>query len=563
MTSRERVLVILFLGAVVLLGGGGLCHLCFLKPYSALRTRLQVAQKEIDAKKAEIKSEEDEISHAEKLDPRLTRWDTYSLPDTTNRDPEKLQRHVSDERVKYESYLFELLKEAGFQGISTASKEADARSVAQFANKLPVYTRLTYTVEAKASFNSVVKMFKAFYGAEKLHQVREFKIRKPLLANANRGTNPGGPGAPGGADGQGGPDRSLLDVTMNVEALIVTGAKPREARKAEDKPRPVVPQRPSRDPDPLGLDAEEAEEQAITTPVTTGAVSILAPHRHYEDMLEKNIYTGQGVDGRLTENPRDVLDAVHLVMMERKLNPEAGWFDPPKLWWAEFRNQGEKDKSYKCTPDKADDSGFTIKDRWTKTVIKGAVVDANIRGVVIKVEGRYHKMYLGDSFDDVMNPPLAEDGKIPLDSEREPLDKYTRGSWTGVPARDPEEPSEILRVVTLAKTTDTGRRWEVDFADPVRKRDYTCTPDSSIRNAFAIKDRKSVVVLSGTVVDANTLGAVIKVDELFYKIRIGQSFSEAIKAPLKEYTRGDWKAPPADGEAKKDRPDGKKADKGN
>ncbi len=120
-------------------------------------------------------------------------------------------------------------------------------------------------------------------------------------------------------------------------------------------------------------------------------------------------------------------------------------------------------------------------------------------------------------------------------------------------------------MVTLAKTTDTGRRWEVEFTDPVRKREYTCTPDSDIRNAFTIQDRKKVVVLSGTVVDANPLGAVIKVDDLFYKMKIGQSFSEARAAPLKEYTRGDWKvpsAPPTDGEEKKDKPDEKKGDKG-
>jgi hypothetical protein len=557
MTSRERVLVIVFLTAVTVLGGGGMFHLFFLKPYNALRTRLQVAQKEIDAKKAEIKSEEDEIRHAEKLDPRLTRWDTYSLPDTTNRETEKLQRHVSDERVKYESYLFELLKESGFQGISTASKEADARSVPQYANKLPVYTRLTYTVEAKASFNSVVKMFKTFYGAEKLHQVREFKIRKPLLQNVNRGPAPVGP-IVRAADGQNGPDRGLLDVTMTVEALIVTGAKPREARKPEDKPRPAAPQRPGRrDADPLDFDAEEAEEQ-VTTPVNTATVSILAPHRHYEDMLERNIYTGRGADGTLTENPRDVLGAVRLVMIEHVANPEAGWFDPPKIWKIEFIDQGVKDKYYRCTPDKADDNSFNVKDKYgSKTVIKGTVVDANIHGVVIKVDNRYHKMKLGDFFDEVMNPPLAENGKVPLDPEREPLDKYTRGSWTGLPTPNPEEPSEILKVVTLAKTTDTGRRWEVKFADPVRKEEYTCTPDSSVINAFALKDRKNVVVLSGTVVDANTLGAVIKVDNLFYKIKIGQSFKAALDSPLKEYTRGDWKVPPT-GEDKKDEKTGDK-----
>ena len=278
MTSRERGLLVVFLGAVVVIGGGGAFHFLFLKPYNALRNRMLTAQKDIDAKTEEIKTEEDEIKRAERMDPRQIHWEYTSIPDSPSRDRETLRTHISDERVRYESYLFDLLKESGFQGISTASKDIDSLNVPLYANKLPVYTRLTYTVEAKASFTSIVKMFKAFYEANKLHQIREFKIRKPPLpGGGNRGQRsarlapaaPGTPGVPKGAVPQVGPDRgatnNILDVNMTVEALIVTGAKPPEGA------RPPMTRRAG--PPPRSGATGRARAGATRTPTGSGSTA--------------------------------------------------------------------------------------------------------------------------------------------------------------------------------------------------------------------------------------------------------------------------------------------------
>ncbi len=275
---------------------------------------------------------------------------------------------------------------------------------------------------------------------------------------------------------------------------------------------------------------------------------------------------------------RAVLGAVKLVMIERLDNSDGGWFDPPRIWRVEFYDQGTS-KYQRCSPDIAEENGFEIVDRFGAPVIKGTVVDANIFGVVVKIEtignkteNRYYKMRLGDFFYDVTNPQKDEAGKVTLDPDREAMDKYTRGEWRGpslTPSLVSDDPSSIMKVVKLVKTMDTGVRLEALFNDPIRKREYTATPDSSVKNVFEIKDRNKVIVLKGTVVDVNALGSVIKVGDLYYKMKVGDSFDDALnpplddakkprdseRAPLEKYKRGDWKAPPAppkEAEEKKD-----------
>ena len=157
----------------------------------------------------------------------------------------------------------------------------------------------------------------------------------------------------------------------------------------------------------------------------------------------------------------------------------------------------------------------------------------------------YRKMFLGDFFEDVLNPPLAEGEKIPLDPEREPMDKYTRGTWTGLPRRSPEEPSEILKVVTLAKTTDTGRRWEVDFADPVRARVHLHPrfERPQLVHDQGPQERRGAQRHGG---GRQLPRHVIHIDDHFYKMKTGQSFSDAMDAPpMTKYTPRRLESPAA------------------
>ncbi len=608
MTPRERVLVITFLGASLVIGGWGMFHIFFWKPYSNLNARLQTARNDIDAKNDEIVIEERDIHRAQERDPRLARWEKVSLPDSPSRDADTLQRHVSQERVEYERELSELLKKAGFQNISTAAKPVNSVGVPLQLNKTPLFTRLAYTVEAKATFKAVVDMLEAFHREEKLHLVREFKLRKPQTAAPvvrvpggpggpgfpgapgvpGAPVVPGAPGLPGGQNPQGGREAGLLDVTMTVEALIVTGATTRTAREAAGEKKPATAEKRGR-PDsgkpktaePIGEFDGEEQEQPAPTPVVTPSVSILAPQRHYDDMLLKNIYTGisrQRQNATPTEDAEMILSTVKLVMLEKTGKADAGWLDPLPEWRIELFDQATH-KYFRCSPDVSDEKALDVADRYGSEVLKGTVVDANIHGIVIKVDScklkevqtkLYYKMRLGDFLKEVLLPERDSAGVI-LDADREPSEKYTRGDWKGpsLVSKQTEEAEGILKAVKLSKSVDSGRRWEVEFNDPVRKRDYTCTPDSSVRNAFEIKDRRGNPVVSGTVVDANAAGVVIKVGELFYKMKLGETFGDALKpasaegdhAPMKEYERGDWKPPvpePKDAEEKKDTKDEKK-----
>src|SRR5207244_6070077 len=108
--------------------------------------------------------------------------------------------------------------------------------------------------------------------------------------------------------------------------------------------------------------------------------------------------------------------------------------------------------------------------------------------------------------------------------------------------------SPLLKEVKLTKSADNGRRWEVAFKDA--KRTYECTPDFESLSKFELKGSGGKVVLTGNVVDANTEGVVLKVGDLFYKMRMGQTIDDALnpprdadkkvrdpeREPLKEYT---------------------------
>jgi hypothetical protein len=441
MSSRERTLMVVFLAAVLVIGGGGGFHIFFWKPYSALQARLDAANKDIATKTTEKDREEKEIQRIEGLDPRLTRWETVSLPATTSRDSDKLERHISQEVVDYEAWLSAMLKDAGFQSISTAAKKVDNRAVPTFANKTPIYTKLAFTVEAKATFKSVVQMFEDFYRAEKLHQVRDFKVRRAQTRDPigqQPGQPPGVQPQPGGNQGQG-RDRSqsLLDVNMTVEALIVNGAKTREARpKVEEKPRPSRrdagrPKGPDAEPPPIDDFEEQEEEVPAAAAAPAGpVVGILAPARHYEDMLMKNMYTGiqGGRGGELSEDARSVLSCVRLTMVD----------NTPSRWNVEFYDQA-KGSYLHCTPDFSSRNGFEVRDRYDRTVLEGKVVDANIWGIVFEAKGQFYKMRLGEFLDDVINPPKDAFGKI-KDKDRQPLKEYTRGDWKG--PLEPEKKAE-------------------------------------------------------------------------------------------------------------------------
>ena len=642
MTSRERVLVIIFLGCLLPIGGWAGFHVLFWKPYSALRSRLETAQKEIAAKADEKAAIDADIRQASELDPRLTRWEIDSLPDTSSRDQDKIKSHVAQVGGEYQHEMEELLRRNHFQSpagtpninMQALTKPPGDKPVPQLANKVPLYTRVAFKFKARSTYENLVKMLREFYQQDKLHQIYEITVTNPTPpSTGGRGTSgrgatgrgfgvpvvPGGALEPGVAEagGRGGRDSTLLDVEMTIEVLMVNGALTIEARqKIAEKPHGVPdkggPKNAGKDKVAVrrGGDGEEQEEADVKVPVTPRSVSILAPKRNYLDMVYKSMYTGiassKKQDSKGQEDPSVVMKSVKLVMVEKAASPAsilfvfgpaiaatriteknadpvAEWIAHPYVWTAEFYDQGaakSKDRYYRFNADFLNENSFEIRDKYDNVVLSGTVVDANIYGIVIKVEDAYYKMRLDDFLDDVLNPPVNKKTGA-SDPERDPLQRYKRGDWKGPTftaslAQLSDAPADILKDVKLTRSADSGRRWEVEFTDALRKKDYSCTPDFESRSNFEVKNRKGIVVVKGRVVDGNALGVVIKVEDLFYKMKLGDSFDnvlnpardgakrvlDAERESLKEYKRGDWKMPAPPPMSEKEQKGEEKKDEG-
>ena len=135
------------------------------------------------------------------------------------------------------------------------------------------------------------------------------------------------------------------------------------------------------------------------------------------------------------------------------------------------------------------------------SVLKGTIVDANIRGIVIKVEDAYYHMRLNDFLDDVLNPPVDKTTRIAAIPSANRLRSTRAATGRGRPrpvgATGAKSRPDLLKVVKLAKSVDSGRRWEVEFTDALRKKEYTCTPDFESRSGFEVKDRQGTAVRQG------------------------------------------------------------------
>ena len=396
MTVRERNLVVVFLASFAVVGGGAMFYLFFWTPYSSACARRDKAQRNTATKADEKKREEDATARIRQLDPRLTRWESVSLPDIRSRSSEELDRHYSQESVEYEKILSKLFADNKVQSSETATKRPDARTLTpQAANKAPpAYQTFTYTVKATASHAAMVNFLKAFHQTEKLHQITEFKILKPTTASVPEANVAGGatpvPAAPD-------PRERSLEVSMTIEVLMVKGATTREeraklaaekARVEAEKVRVDAAARKVREavkppPDAVEDDPqEEQEEPAAKSVAPSRLIGILAPQRDYEDLLRRNIYTGTQprksaaptLPPAVTNNDTPADAALHRVLKcvrLTRLDRENG------RWSVKFTDQEKggsyvKGGSFVVGPDRPLKTEFEVKDSNGNTVKEAA-----------------------------------------------------------------------------------------------------------------------------------------------------------------------------------------------
>jgi hypothetical protein len=372
MTARERALATGVLSTVVLLGGGMLFHLFVYTPLVELRARVATARTNLEGKQDELAKELRDKERLLKLNPRLAEWKHISLPAAPRRTPEEIKKGVTPEehkkqhltkvQVEYDKYLNNLLERSGFNRSSINITPRIVENTKPGQNRTApardaLFTRLAFNVQGRARLEAITQALEEFYKTNLLHEVR-------TLAVQNR---PAAAGARGRA--------GELDVTMTVEALMATGADPRDALT----PSPDVKVR-----------------------------TLAEPSRTYADLGGKNVFLGAAAQLRLTEDRIAVLEAVRMTTLSHN----------GRRWEAYLYDQAKGGAEKRLNALTVTD--FVIKDRYGTAVLEGKVVHVDEKQMVFESAGKYYRLRCGEYLYPSVEHPLSASEIKPLGLAKAP-----------------------------------------------------------------------------------------------------------------------------------------------
>jgi hypothetical protein len=357
MTQRERVMLTSLMAAMLVLGGGMVFHLFVWQPYSEARARLDNAREELIQKQTDLSQVQAEIDAILRVNPRLVQWKKIGLPPM---DPElkkrrglsvedRKLRHLNRLQADYERYLHELLSKSGFarDTISITARAPDRKGSPILSGKVPIYERLIFAVAGRTTLEGVVRMLYDFHRTHLLQHVHTLNVS---LAGA-RGQWRGPPGT--------------LTVTMNVEALVVTGGEERAA---------LLP-------------------SALQSPPRV----LAEPERRYGDMSAKHMFLGvaRKTAPRLSEDRVEVLKFVRLTTLSHK----------GRRWEAYIYDLAKGGDEIKLNARTVTE--FVIRDKYDTTVLEGDVVYVDGEQMVFKSKGKFYRLRCGDFLYPAVNNPLS------------------------------------------------------------------------------------------------------------------------------------------------------------
>jgi hypothetical protein len=421
MNQRERTLLIVLLGLVIVVGGYGGYYFAYKVPMAQWTDRRDRAEKEAGTKSAEINQYDAEMKQILKRDPRLSQWKSISLPEAPNgkKSGDEAGKHLAHVQGDYAKYLGDLLRNSGFtpSSINVTPKEVDNKNSPQIPGKGPIYTRLNFQLQGQATLPAIVKFMRDFQGEHLLQEIHTMSITKPMgsirtnqapAAPAPGPGAPGGPivapggpmgpgapggvGAPGGGGAPGGPPGAgrpgggqgraaeELDVTMSVEALVVSGAEAREELKSKNE----VP----------------------------GAPSIARKPEDYDDILKKNFFMGRtdrNDPNRVREDPNDVLRYVRLTQVANDGTAWEAWFLDVyhnKHEIACTVEKREKKPSREGERSKPTGPDLTITGAGGADILKAKIVLIEERTVVFEANNRLYKINTGDFLFPAIKTPM-------------------------------------------------------------------------------------------------------------------------------------------------------------
>jgi hypothetical protein len=365
MNPRERLLATAIVIAIVVAGGGFFFYRLFLVPLRDRDASIQMLHTEISQKHERI-----DLILAQR--PLLERWRQMSLPSD-----------IDQARRQYEVYLSKLGRDAGFAaGDFTVIPKpvADSKTSPNIPGKGPIYTKLTFTVIAHGTLDSLVQALTEFYRTGLLHEVKSLSIQRPMTARTAE-------------------QASYLDINMTVEALNVAGAGRRPELLPNVDMRYFV------------VDAMNVLQNGPISPVLAGWAAgpagaagpgrLASPIRDYADIASKNIFFGSDAVEVAQKKEEAVTRYVHLT----DITHDAG----SKRWEA-FLYDRYNNRQTRLRVEAGFDS-FRIIDDEGEVALRGKVVRMEPRELIFKsvTNNKYYSLHVGQNLEDAMKRSLSSE----------------------------------------------------------------------------------------------------------------------------------------------------------
>jgi hypothetical protein len=348
----------------VLGGGGFLFKTVFLSSLDERRDTIARLQKEIDEK-------EDKIFQYQRQKTVLDTARQLSLPGDIDLD-----------RREYQRYLEDLLRQSGFPaGFRVTSENPDTTSSPKLPGKKePIYTALPFKVTAQhGTLPNLIEAMERFYQTGFLHRIKSIRIQRPLTMTGPQGQQPTGE----------------LDMDLTIEALVLSGVDSRNYLLPNVSRRLlVIDVLTAMRGGPSGL---------ALVPWAAGPAGPLGPHkqteppRHYEAIAGKNIFFGPQIFAERKGEEIEYSRYVRLVHTERSDGRlQAFLYD-------RYNN-----KHTRLRPSPGFDQ-FRVVDDDGKELMKGKVVQIDLRDVIFRSGENYYRLHVGVDLADAMDTPLSAD----------------------------------------------------------------------------------------------------------------------------------------------------------
>jgi hypothetical protein len=363
MNTRERMLVMIILAAIIM--GGGVLFILegLVKPIRARNASIALLKQEVDKKRSEVQLIQAEL-------PKLARWRQTSLP----ADSDLARR-------EYEKFLTDLLRRSKFApgASSVTPKPADTRSSPTLPGKKePIYTKLSFNVLTHGELSSLVTFLERFYRTGLLHQIKSFSIQRPFTTGASQRPNE-------------------LDINLTIEALVLAGAENRPYLTPVDEQLLVLDAVASLRRGPGGLTLAAA----ATGPAgPLGARQLNSPPRQYASILGKNIFFGRPPAPTLDKSPVDNTDVTQFVYLtditHSDKRTEAFLIDR----YNDHRTRLRASTGFNT---------FLISDAQGHPLLKGQVIRIDDRDVIFKANDKHYALHVGASVKEALAKPLKDE----------------------------------------------------------------------------------------------------------------------------------------------------------